>query len=321
MRSKYSIGIDLGGTKISAAIVDNKGKILHSLRRPTRAHDFPQVKAAQKYLRQALVELIVQLINDCKPKKVHGIGISAAGPLDIVSGTLIHPTNFPGWKVFPLVEFLRLDLRKNKINIPIAIQNDAMAAAIGEGWTGAARGKQNYAVITIGTGVGTGVIHRGEPTQFKGMGGEWGHQLISLPDLAYLEEKSPAHPGGAHHAFSIEGYLSGTGIMAKAKAQNLSASSLEELLEKYKNDPRLQAIFSHAGLALGILCYNLSLGLRLEKILIGGGMAKIHSLYLPQAKSFYAHAIKERPGFHAQIGLASLGNSAGLVGAARLLYS
>ena len=318
MRSKYSIGIDLGATKILAGIVDSRGKILHSMRIPSKAPGKTSVKDAQLFLRQQISHTLSELIDRGGKKNLLGVGISAAGPLDVERGELIHPTNFPGWKIVPLKNWVEVVVKKMAGAKPVKIQNDAMAAALGEGWVGRARGLENYALITLGTGIGTGVIHRNHPTQFQGMGGEWGHQIISL--AAFSPKPTNSYNGGPHHLYSIEGFASGTGILFRAKQQELAVESVEDLLSRYPEHPITLELFREMGMALGILCYNLSLGLRLQKILFGGGMAALHDRFLSTTKSFYADCIQHRPGFQASIGLAKLGNQAGLIGAARLLH-
>lgn len=318
MRSKYFLGIDVGGTKIAAALVDSRGRILdaNTIRTNISRSTLPASVTRKQILTQ-IGACVEPLLKQNPRLKITATGLAAAGPLDVEKGLLVHPTHFPGWKIVPIVKLLRAELKKQKLHAPVYMQNDAMAAAMGEGWVGTAKKWTNYAVITVGTGIGTGVIHAGRPTQFKGMGGEWGHMLLSLPDL-----RQGAAMQGIAHTTSVEGYASATGIRARAKAAGFAGSTMEELVQAIRSgDTRWQPLFDDAGLALAQLAFNLSLGLRLEGIAFGGGLMREADLFLPALKARYAELIRHRKGFAAKLVKAKLGNDAGMVGAARLAYA
>lgn len=304
-KRKISIGIDLGGTKVAVGVVDSQGRILSTLREKTE-------KSSPRALAKQLARLVAQ--SQAKELgKVCGIGLAAAGPLDVHRGVLIYPSNFPDWKRVPIISLLRQELHRVGIRASLAFQNDAIAAALGEGWVGAAKRSRSFVVITVGTGIGSGVIFEGRPLQYQGMGSEWGNSLVSLEGLEPRKSPYPA---------SVEGFASGRGIHARAKQMGFEGPNTEALVASLRaGEKQWQPLFDDAALALAMLCYNLSLSLRLEQILFSGGLLSEADLFLPRVHKLYGEWIAARPGFRARIGRAKLGKTAGIVGAARLIHA
>lgn len=301
-RATFTIGIDLGGTKVAVGAVSAQGKVIQHRQEPTE-------KSNPRALTRQIARICAKLCAELRAEP-YGIGLASAGPLDIERGLLLFPTNFKNWKRVELVRLLREALRKEKISSPLAFQNDAMAAALGEGWIGAAKQLESYAVVTVGTGIGSGVVFRGKPLQFSGMGSEWGNALLSLQSL----RESPSV-----YEASVENFASGTGLLKRARERGFSGAHTEELVAALRaGDTQWQALFDDAALALAMLCYNLSLGLHLQKILFSGGLLAASDLFLPRVHELYDEWIRQRPGFRTTIGKAKLGKRAGLVGAARL---
>lgn len=302
IRSAYTIGIDLGGTKVAFAAVDPRGKVL-------AYHREPSDKSSPRQLCQQLARNIID-IEQAAGKRARGIGLASAGPLDTLRGELIYPSNFPGWKRVPLKRLLERELRKAGSRHKISVQNDAMAAALGEGWVGGAKGCDTYAVITVGTGIGSGIIFAGKPLQFRGMGGEWGVGLFSAA-LNVTNKKT-----------TFESIASGTGIFAHAQALGFKGKSTEELVAKIRRgDKKYKVLFNAAAEALAALSFNLSLGLHPERILFTGGLMEVSDLFFPQTLSLYQRWISERPGFRTKLAKARLGGKAGVLGAAKLPYA
>lgn len=314
---KYSIGIDLGGTKLATALVDSRGNILDYKKIPLELHLSETVKDAKK-------KVISLMLSACENYKINfpvqtsnkhfmGIGLASAGPLNVATGELISPANFSGWKNFKLVNELQVALKKINWNPKIYFQNDAIAAAYAEKWIGGAQNCKSFVVITVGTGIGSGVIFNGIPCQTSGMGSEWGHCLVDVKGL-----NSPNSQLSDH---TVEGIASGTALIKRAQALGFKGNSVEELVLENQKTNIYHFLFDDMAWALASLCYNLSMGFHLDKILLSGGLIKIKSLYFTNTKNIYKKMIQERnPAFLAPLVIAKSKNNAGVIGAASLPY-
>lgn len=318
---KYSIGIDLGGTKLAIALVQSDGKIVAF--RQQSIVDIKKNNLARTG-QEKIITLMIKLISDLRssfPKpfsKKHfcGVGLACAGPLNVETGCLTNPINFPGWKTVPIQKMLVRALAQTGLPAKVFFQNDAIAAALAEGWIGRAKNLTSYAVITVGTGIGTGIIFQGRPVQTHGMGSEFGHLIA--------ENQNIHNPNTELHEYTIEGIASGTGILRRARKLGYQGPSLEELVHDLEQDldinsSKHQVLFDDAADTLAALCYNLSIGFNLEKILFSGGLIKIRSLYFERMKLHYRHLIEAmNPAFKAPIQVAKCSNFAGVIGAASL---
>ena len=163
------VGVDVGGTKVAAGIVDSRGKILRQKRIPMSANGTAAAGLA------AVVSIIDSVLADSGAKtSIRGIGICSPGPLDPKTGIVINPPNVPCWRNFPLADEIA------KIyNVPVKLDNDANVAVLAETLWGAGRGYQNVFLAIIGTGIGTGIIFDGHIYHGRtGAGGEGGHMSI-----------------------------------------------------------------------------------------------------------------------------------------------
>lgn len=317
---KYTVGIDLGGTKLAAGLVDGNGKILAFQKESVldiKNHPRPQ------YGQQKLIDLMIVMILNFKKEypdcfssaRFKGIGLASAGPLNTQEGRLILPSNFPLWKQMNIVKMLQNDLQKADISKNLFFQNDAVCAAFAEGWVGKAKDLKSYAVVTIGTGIGTGVIFNGQPVQTHGMGSEFGHMIIRENRILSAKDLHPQ---------TVEGISSGTGLLRRAKEElSFRGNSIEDLVLLLAESPhKYQYLFDDAADSLAALCYNLSVGFNLEKILLSGGLIKIKDLYFDRLKKRYSALIREmNPHFQAPIQIAKTKNKAGVIGAASLPHS
>ena len=165
------IGVDIGGTKVAAGIVDASGKILTQLRKPMPAND--GAEAGFKAVTSAIDSLFAA--EAANPKaRVRAIGICAPGPLDPKSGVVLNPPNLPCWRNFPLAARVAEVYR-----VAVKVDNDANAAALAETIWGAARGYRYVFYATIGTGIGTGIVFDGRIYHgHTGAAGEGGHVTI-----------------------------------------------------------------------------------------------------------------------------------------------
>jgi glucokinase len=327
----YTVGIDLGGTKLAAALVDGAGRVVHEVHRATVPGDFlaefdpkkhlheePPAKQVRRHIRyvvEAMAEAAVEVAAHLPPRgKIVGYGLASAGPMNIIKGTLESPSNFVGWKQVPLVKLLSEQLGKRGLKGQLHFQNDAIAAALGEGWIGRAKGANTYAVVTVGTGIGSGVILNGRPAQSGGMGSEWGHILVHAPGIGRDRE--------GWYERSVEGLASGTGIVRRAKARgSLIESSTLLAKAAHEGDALALELFSESAEALATLFYSLSLGFHPEVFVVSGGMLAIRELFLPQAIELYRDLMsRTNAKFLAPIKIAKLGTLSGVIGAARLPY-
>lgn len=214
MPEQYFIGVDVGGTKVAAGLVNTAGEITHQTRVPMVASDAIAGLAAVTSAIDA-----VRSTSDLDPKSkglVAGIGICAPGPLDPRTGVVINPPNLPGWRNFPLVSEISKVTR-----LPVHLDNDANAAALAEALWGAGRGYHNVFYATLGTGIGTGIIFDGQIYHGRtGAAAEGGHVTIDY--------RGPRCNCGKRGC--IEVLASGTAIARRA-AEKIADSHSSSILE------------------------------------------------------------------------------------------
>lgn len=317
-KTSFSIGIDLGGTKVAAGLIDQHGHIVEHTKIPVEMQREGSVQATQRRVLNLMADLAEDFKKrypkECTGRHFKGVGLASAGPLNAESGILIHPVNYPGWKIYPIQKNLRQELHRRKFKAPVYFQNDAIAAALAESWVGAAQSLQTFAVVTVGTGIGSGVIFKGLPCQTHGMGSEFGHTLINIEKI----KSDPIH--FLNH--SVEGIASGTGLLRRAREQGFNGKSVEELVMALDSgDKHYRDLFDDMAWAIALLCFNLSIGFRLEKILLSGGLLKIKHLFLEPLRAHYSLLINQfNKSFKAPIQVARGGTKAGVIGAAYLPY-
>ena len=167
MDTRLFVGVDVGGTKVAAGLVNSSGEIYSHQRVPMISNS-----SAEEGLRAVL-----SAIGKVVPQgvaEISGIGICAPGPLDPESGIILNPPNVPCWRDFPLAQSIR-----ETYSVPIKVDNDANAAALAEARWGAGRGYRNVFYATIGTGIGTGIVFDGKIYHGRtGSAGEGGHVSI-----------------------------------------------------------------------------------------------------------------------------------------------
>jgi glucokinase len=311
---KPVVAVDIGGTKITSAVITHEGKMLSRVYRLTLAQEGPQkvinhmVNAVQLSLRKAGLKL----------SAISGVGIAAAAIMDIGRGLVSDAPNLPGWHNIALRERLSDLLGK-----PVFLLNDASAAALGEHRVGAGRGLHNLIYITVSTGIGGGLIINGQLYNgTDGCAAEIGHMIVLIG--------GPACKCGQCGCF--EAMASGTAI-ARMAMERLAAggkSCLAELTHGKMEDVTAELVAEAArrgdGLALsvineaarylGIGMANLVNIINPEMIIIGGGVSKMGSmLFRPARKSMKEHAFK-LPARTVRVVRPRLGMDAGLMGAA-----
>jgi glucokinase len=296
------IGIDLGGTKVAAAVVTSRGRILCEELGATELSSWPQLK-----------KQLLALCRDLKKKhpSVTAIGIGSAGPLHAPSGTLLDPTNF-GWKkklAVPLARELSAALK-----MPVLLENDAAAAALAERWQGNAGNE--CAVLTLGTGLGVGIIANGRLVRGgRGLHPEGGHIVLRAGDRSA--------PCGCGNFGCAEAYLSGKSFAARA-GKSLGRPTLtgKEITQMALcGNPQVLEFFKEYSGHLAAFLTDMVVLYYPKKVILTGSFAEAHELFLPLAKDLLRSMIQRRlktlPLFP-KISVSKLGNRAGVLGGAYL---
>jgi glucokinase len=300
-KTQQWIGIDLGGTKVAAAIVSSQGRPKGLLREPTN------LSGGWPALKSQLLQLCSELQR--KHGKVHGIGIGSAGPLHAASGKLLDPTNF-GW-TSPLVVNIGRELSR-ALRIPVNLENDAAAAVLAECWKGG--GGKNCAVITLGTGVGLGVVCDGQLVRGgRGLHPEGGHILLRPGDASA--------PCGCGNLGCAEAFLSGVNFGTRASRllgeKGLTGADLAA--RATAGDRRVLALFAEYSELLADYLQNLVVLYYPERVILTGSFAEAHPHFLPAAQARLRELISRRlrtiP-LEPEIRLSKLDRNAGVLGAA-----
>ncbi len=321
--SSYAIGVDLGGTNLRIAAVDERGTLLEKTTTGT------QVARGRDFVIGDMCEAIRATATKFSSSTMAGIGIGVPGIIDMDTGMLRESPNLPGWHDYPVRDEI-----ERRLGTKVILENDANSAALGEKWLGAARDYDDMLMLTLGTGVGGGIVLGGRVWHgMRGMAGEPGHITV--------EPEGPPCPCGNRGC--LEQFASATAVLRMAreaialgKAPTLSRAAGENAefganvvyQMAVQGDPAAQEIFRRVGWALGIGLADLINLLNLPIYVIGGGVANAWEAFLPalleevRKRSFVyrATAPEESSGSGKKtiITRALLGGDAGLVGAARL---
>jgi glucokinase len=210
----YFVGIDLGGTNIKSGLVDNRGRILGYARVHSEVRSGPE--AGSQRMANAAHEAVGQA--GLPIERVAHIGLVTPGTMDLATGMLLNPPNLPGWSNFPI-----RDRVSYHTGLPVAYANDANAAAYGEFWVGSGSAHSSMLMLTLGTGVGGGIIEEGRVLNGQhSHGGECGHMIIDPDPEARL--------CGCGQRGHLEAYASATAIVARTREAIVSgrASVLAE---------------------------------------------------------------------------------------------
>jgi glucokinase len=309
--SRFAIGVDLGGTQVRAALVDEHGNILQRIEERTDADAGPDHVLGQISI------LADRLLLACDPAAIVGIGVSAPGPLDTESGTALDIPTLRGFSNYPLREELQ-----KRFRFPVNLENDGIAAAIGEWQFGAGRGIANLVYVTVSTGIGGGAIVDGRVVRGrKGMAGHVGHMSIA-PDGVLC-------PCGNKGCF--EAYASGTAFTKRARARVLECSETSlarrgEVLDSRSvfaaagdGDPLANRLVDEEAEILGRGFTNLIHIFSPEIVIMGGGLSHQFDRLQPGIQAHIAQWAM--PAFRdVEVVCAALGQNSGLVGAAALAF-
>lgn len=313
---KLYVGLDVGGTTMKAAVVDDHGKAHRPatmLTEPAKGqeHGLNQMCAT---IRQA-VAIAGKTLAD-----ITAIGVATPGTMDIPKGIILDPPNLRPWQNVPVKQHIH-----ETFNLPTAFQNDANAAAFGEYWAGAGRDAKSMVMFTLGTGIGGGIIINNHVLEGQhSHGGEVGHMKIDM---------SPqARQCGCGRLGCLEAFASATSVVKRAQeaiAQQSGTSLLKELLAATneelpakvvfqaadQGDPVAQKIVKDTAFYLAVGAMNIMHLIDPDMIVYGGGMAASEP-FLNQIRQFIHELAFPVPATQTTVRYAELGSDAGFIGAA-----
>jgi glucokinase len=318
LSNQWIVGVDLGGTTTKIAFLTSDGEIVHKWEIPTDNSNEGQNITSN--IARAIDEKL-HLLGLTKDKLL-GIGMGAPGPVDYKTGIILNAVNL-GWKDnFPLKASLEA-----ATSLPAVIENDANCAALGEMWSGAGNGAKDLVCVTLGTGVGGGVIADGSIIQgVNGAAGEIGH-ITAIP--------FGGAPCNCGKTGCLETVASATGIVRLAMLalnESESKSELTEMLasngsitaknvfDSARNgDVLAQKVLGEVSFHLGFVLANIANTLNPEKIVLGGGVSRAGAILLDSVNENFAKFAFSAVRESTKLALATLGNDAGVIGAAWLI--
>jgi glucokinase len=295
MEPRYAIGLDLGGTDLKAGLVSGRGEVVHFLRRPSRA-------AAGAEAPLEAIALAVSDLRRAAGEPVAGIGLGCPGVIDPASGALVGRTpHLPHWDSLPLRALLA-----ERLGTGLVVENDANLAALAEHRVGAASGARISLTVTVGTGIGCGVVVDGRVVRgAHGGAGELGH----LP----LDGRFPCRCGVPG---CVEPECSGSGLLARAREAGLEASDAEAVFAAAgAGDGRASRLIDRMTDRLGALIAVAVLLLDPEVVVVGGGVANAGETLLGPLRAAVRRQVLESHRARLRIVGATLGERAGVVGA------
>ena len=287
MTKPYVLGVDIGGTNTVFGIVDARGQVLASDSIKTKKHtDFDEYV---KELHEAAERLIEK--NDAQDK-IQGIGIGAPNA-NYYTGEILNPPNLPWGPVIPLAEKVSMAFG----GIPVAVTNDANAAALGEMTYGAARGMKDFIMITLGTGVGSGIVVNGQLVYgHDGFAGELGHLIV---------KRNNGRMCGCGRTGCLEAYCSATGVARTAREflevrtepSTLRDLQIEDITSKdvydaaMAGDKMAKEIFNYTGTILGEAFADMVSFTSPQAIILFGGLAKSGDLLMKPLKEAFERSL------------------------------
>ncbi len=319
MTKSFVVGVDLGATKILAAVVSPKGKILSEVKRPTPTETDKVVTRLVKTVRRAIKEAGVPA------KKVVAVGVGAPAPVDPETGFLYHATNIPALNDFPLGERLREALGR-----PVFVDNDVNVGTVGEHAWGAGRGARDMVGIFVGTGTGGGVIVDGRLRHgFRNGAGEVGHMIVGYRGMADEPVCGCGNPG------CLEAYASRTAIERDIRAaiaagretvvtelmgerDRITSGVLARALER--QDPLVTEVLGRVTTYLTLLVASIVNFFDPQVIVIGGGVTEAlgERLVGPVRENAPRWYLQKKDAERIRIVAAELGDYAGVLGAATI---
>lgn len=318
VENQWIVGVDLGGTTTKLAFVNLDGEIQYKWEIPTDNSN--QGHNITANIAKAIDEKLTEL--GYVKTQLLGIGMGAPGPVDYKAGVILNVVNL-GWEDnYPLRERLEA-----ATSLPVLIENDANCAALGEMWNGAGKGTKDLVCITLGTGVGGGVIANGNIVQgVNGAAGEIGH-ITSIP--------YGGAPCNCGKTGCLETIASATGIVRIATEELAKGEGNGELAAKYSEKGSITAkdvfdsarngdilaekVVNEVAFHLGFAAANIANTLNPEKIVFGGGVSRAGDILLGPVRENFEKFAFPAVRISTQLDIATLGNDAGAIGAAWLI--
>jgi glucokinase len=307
------IGVDLGGTNVRSAVVDEAGRIAHHAKLSVAG------SGSAEAVIDRTVACIARTMDGCGRDRVCGIGVGTPGLVVAETGEVVYAPNVPGWKDLPLGSILEA-----RLGAPVAVENDANAAAIGEHWVGAGRGVRHMICLTLGTGVGGAIILNDQIWRgANGAAGEVGHITVvengalcgcGAPGCLEAYASAPAIARQAREALQT-GRASRLRDLCAGDLDAITSAMVARAAEE--GDPAAQEVMHRAGTLLGMAISSLTNLLNPELFVIGGGVINAGDLlFTPIWHEVRRRAYKWSAGI-LRIVPAALGDDAGIIGAAR----
>ena len=254
------LGIDWGGTYIKAGITDNRGNLLS--RRVFFSSRFKN--------KDAFIKKIEELTNSVRPKRINAVGIGVPGIIDTKGGFIYYLPNIPGWQKYPIRKVL-----EKKLNIPVAVDNDANVFALAEARIGAAKGTNRAIFLTLGTGLGGAVIIDGNIFKGRTSAGELGHVPVSLKGARC----------GCGGTGCIETFLGNKYLVSLYKHIKRQKNLNVEVKDIFKNalegEEEAILVWENFSYALGMFLSGMINVFNPEKIIFGGGVSGAFKVFKP----------------------------------------
>ncbi len=301
--SKYSIGVDLGGTNLRVAAIDSSGKVLRRISTPAIYEKGP------KHVVFDIVSTVKKIEDEWGCENLAGVGIGVPGYIDMQAGVIIGSANLPGFQDFPIRDEMQTALRTQ-----IILENDANAAAVGEMWMGAGQNVKDMILLTLGTGIGGGIIIDGKVLHgSQGMAGEFGHMTV-FPE---------GNPCGCGNYGCLEKHASASAISAMGSMMHFqndvqTAEGIFELAQA--GNKRAQMVFEAMGRALGIALASLMNVFNFSLYVLSGGPLPAWEFFAPSMFTEVRRRSFTYERTHPRVEKALLGADAGLFGAAYLPF-
>ncbi|MEP6848235.1 MAG: ROK family protein [Acidobacteriota bacterium] len=306
------IAADLGGTNLRMAVVTRDGELLHRTRRDTR-RDATGVEMFEDIAKAA-----AECLAEARELEIGSFGIAVPATIDFTAGVLKSSPNLPALDGLHLPKLL-----SERLGMKVFLDNDATAAAVGECWIGATQGAKNSICITLGTGVGGGLILNGEP--YRGIDGTAG-------EIGHIGVEREGHPCGCGSRGCVEQYASATALVRMTReliatypgsslAPMTSISAADVFRAGSEGDALALKVFDTMGLYLGVALADLVNILNPEIIVIGGGVAGAWDLFIERTREEIIRRAFREPAERVKLVRAKLGDDAGILGAARLALS
>ena len=310
------IGVDVGGTNVKIALVSDKGKIIYSNSIPTRA------EMGYEHTINSMKDAIRDLLKETKmkPTDIEGMGFGFPGQIDCKKGIVRLAPNIPGWIDIPIAKIM-----ESEFEIPTRVDNDVRTATLGELNYGAGVGCENLVCITVGTGIGSGLVINGKLVRgANNAAGEIGHIKLNMDggplcgcgDRGCLE----AYASGPSIVAMAEEYIRGGKSTKYRELANPDITPYIVAVAAKEGDPVARQIFRIMGEYIGKGLTSVVNLLNPEKIIIGGGVAEAGDILLdPIKETIQKRAMTIQR--EVEIVPAQLGNTAGVIGASLLIKS